>query len=83
MAGGGVLKSETAFDQSVEVLNELLSNDVQRYFADTTYEYPLASGVSPFAGLPGLSTIDTPNIDLSNLDDLEGTLDLLRSVGAL
>ena len=83
VAGGGVLKSETAFDQSVEVLNELLSNDVQRYFADTTYEYPLASGVSPFAGLPGLSTIDTPNIDLSNLDDLEGTLDLLRSVGAL
>ena len=83
VAGGGILKSENAFDQSVELLHELLSDDVQRYFADTTYEYPLASGMQPFAGLPELSTIDTPNIDLSNLDDLQGTLNLLRSVDVL
>jgi len=30
-----------------------------------------------------LSEIETPNIDLSNLDDLEGTLELLRETGVL
>lgn len=83
VAGGSILKSEENFAESVSLLRELLGKEVQEYFANKTYEFPLSAGVKPFTGLPDLSTIDSPNIDLSNLDDLKGTLDLLRKVGAL
>jgi iron(III) transport system substrate-binding protein len=34
-------------------------------------------------GLPSLDEIGTPEIDLSDLSDLEGTLELLQEVGIL
>jgi iron(III) transport system substrate-binding protein len=33
--------------------------------------------------LPALSELNPPAVDLSDLADLEGTLELLREVGAL
>ena len=57
--------------------------EAQRYFADETHEYPLAASVESAAGVPSIAELDPPDIDLSNLDDLRGTLDLMRSVGVL
>jgi iron(III) transport system substrate-binding protein len=34
-------------------------------------------------GLPPLSEIKSPDVDLGNLDDLQGTLELLRRTGVL
>lgn len=61
----------------------MLSEDAQLYFATQTYEYPLVGGMRALGPQLALEEINTPNLDLSNLDDLEGTLKLLREVGAL
>jgi len=43
----------------------------------------LDEGVATHSLMPPLSEIETPDIDLSELDDLDGTLLLLQEVGAL
>ena len=58
----------------------LLAQQSQAYFANQTYEYPLAVGVPAHPDLPALSSIQTPDIDLSDLADLRGTLELLQEV---
>jgi iron(III) transport system substrate-binding protein len=65
------------------LIEYLLTPDAQRYFSAETYEYPLVSGVEPPAGVTPLSQIRTPNIDLGNLADLQGTLSLLRQTAVL
>ena len=61
----------------------LLSQEAQLYFVNQTFEYPLIEGVNPLPDLLPLQKINHPNIDLSDLDDLKGTLALLREVGIL
>lgn len=83
VAGAGVLSTsdnKPAADQFVEFL---LSDEAQQYFADETYEYPLVEGIEPNEALPRLDEIETPNINLSDLDDLQGTLQLLQDLGIL
>jgi len=82
-AGIGILNTTDNPAEAEEFLNFMLSEEAQRYFADETFEYPLIEGVPINEELIPLSEIETPNIDLSNLDDLEGTLDLLRETGVL
>ena len=83
VAGIGILNSTQNSAEAEEFLNFMLSEEAQRYFADETFEYPLIPGVPISEELVPLSEIETPNIDLSNLDDLEGTLELLRETGVL
>jgi iron(III) transport system substrate-binding protein len=45
-------------------------------------EFPLRSGVDA-PELPRLDELDPPQVDLSQLEDLQGTLALLHEVGAL
>ncbi|MCA9860871.1 MAG: iron ABC transporter substrate-binding protein, partial [Thermomicrobiales bacterium] len=61
--------------------NYLLSEEAQTYFAESTFEYPLLAGVPTAEGLPALADLESPDIDLSSLSDLEGTLTLLADVG--
>lgn len=83
VAGVGILGTADNAPAAGELLDFLLSEEAQQYFADQTFEYPLVGGVPPNEELVPLSEIETPNIDLSNLDDLEGTLELLRETGVL
>ena len=83
VAGIGILNSTQNSAEAEEFLNFMLSEEAQRYCADETFEYPLIPGVPISEELVPLSEIETPNIDLSNLDDLEGTLELLRETGVL
>jgi iron(III) transport system substrate-binding protein len=83
VAGIGILNSTQNSAEAEEFLNFMLSEEAQWYFADKTFEYPLIPGVPIHEDLVPLSEIETPNIDLGNLDDLEGTLELLRETGAL
>ena len=46
-------------------------------------EYPVAAGVEADRLLVPLERIQQPDIDLSNLDDLRGTLTLIQESGAL
>lgn len=83
VAGAGILTT-AANDEAARLLVDfLLSTQAQEYFASETKEYPLVEGVEPDAELPPLESIGTPEIDLSDLSDLEGTLELLQEAGIL
>ncbi|MDP6823579.1 MAG: iron ABC transporter substrate-binding protein [Dehalococcoidia bacterium] len=83
VTGAGILKMADNVAEAERFLDYLLSPDAQGYFADETYEYPLIDGVPHAELLPGLSDLNTPDIDVSDLGDLAATQDLLREVGAL
>ena len=83
VAGAGILDTSDNAPAAGEFLDFLLSEEAQQYFANETFEYPLVEGIPINEELVPLSEIETPNIDLSNLDDLEGTLELLRETGVL
>ncbi len=61
----------------------LLSTEVQSYLASEAYEIPLVNGISVPQGIPSLSSISPPKIDLTQLADLRPTIDLMRSSGVL
>lgn len=83
VAGIGILNTSDNSEEAEAFLDFLLSEEAQQYFADETYKYPLVEGVPINEELTRLSEIETPNIDLGDLDDLEGTLDLLRETEVL
>ena len=80
VAGVGILNSTDAAEQFVSFL---LSETGQQYFAQETREYPLVEGISPADELTPLADIPTPAIDLSDLDNLAETLELIRQAGLI
>ena len=70
-------------EAAAALVDYLLGAEAQTYFADMTFEYPLIDGVTPDARLPELDSIEAPDVDLSALADLQGTVALLRDVGAI
>ncbi|MCZ7542347.1 MAG: iron ABC transporter substrate-binding protein [Anaerolineae bacterium] len=83
VAGAGIVDTSARKGLAQRLILYLLSEGAQQYFAQSTYEYPLVAGVPAFEGLPPLAEIETPDIDLTALADLEGTLSLLSDVGVL
>lgn len=77
VAGLGILTSSDSKPLAQQFAAYLLSRSAQRYFAEKTFEYPLLIGLDADPRLKPLSEIETPVVDLSDLDDLQGTLDLL------
>ena len=60
----------------------LLGDTAQNYFVERTREYSL-TGVPDVAGLKPFGEIKAPDIDLSDLDSLAETLELIRKAGLL
>lgn len=83
VAGAGVLKTSKNKPAALALLDYMLSENGQKFFADQTYEYPVVKGIAADPRLKPLDQINPPAVDLSKLDDLEGTLDLLRKVKVL
>ena len=83
VAGAGILKASDNKGTAEEFIEFLLSEPAQRYFASDIKEYPVAAGVEPEGDLPPMESLDPPDVDLGNLGNLEGTLDLLREVDVL
>jgi iron(III) transport system substrate-binding protein len=82
VAGVGVLAATDAPEDATAVVEFLLSETAQQYFADETAEYPVIPGISSTEhDLPPLAEIDSHQIDLNSLDSLEQTLVLLDEVG--
>ena len=84
IAGIGVLSSSEHQEAAFELVRFLLAEDTQAYFGQVAdaLEFPLRDGIdSP--QLPTTEEIDPPDVDLSNLEDLRGTLELLQDVGAI
>ena len=83
VAGVGQVASTNQPEASLALIEYLLSNEAQSYFSESTYEYPLVEGVAADPRLPTIADIQAPDVDLSALADLQGTVDLLRDVGAI
>ena len=82
-AGVGVLASSKRKDEAIAFVRSMLSKPSQEYFADSSKEYPLSAGVKASKELTPLDEIPAPDVDLADLGDLKGTLDLMRETGAL
>lgn len=82
VAGVGILKRTAAPTNAQRFVDYLLSRKGGQYFDEEVYEYRLTGGGPP-GDVPPLEEIEQPDIDLSDLDDLKGTLDLLRETGVL
>lgn len=68
--------------EAQELIRYLLSEPVQRYYTDETFEYPLATGVDPADILPPLNASGTATIDFDSLGGgLEVTLDIVEESG--
>ena len=83
IAGGAVLANSDQPGLAQRLLLYLSGNAAQSYFADSTYEYPMIDGIAINEGLTPLAEIEAPEIDLSNLSDLQGTIDMIEESGAL
>lgn len=84
VAGVCVIDTSENVEQAQDFVRFLLSDSAQQFFSDETNEYPLTGeNVTPNPALKPLAEIDTPDFDLSDLDDLQGTLEMLQETGAL
>ena len=83
VAGVGVIGSSENQEAAHKFVRFMLSPVAQQYFATQTFEYPLVEGVRTQRELPPLAELNAVQVDLADLADLEGTLALLREVGAL
>lgn len=83
VAGVAMLEGSNNRSNALRFIRFLLSEEGQTYFRDQTNEYPVASGVEANPRLIPLDELNPPSLALTTLSDLEGTLELLRKVGAL
>jgi iron(III) transport system substrate-binding protein len=83
VAGAGILETTDQPEAAREFIAFLVSDEAQEYFRSETFEYPLVQGIPADDRLPAIESIETPEFDLGDIDDLQGTLELLRTTGAL
>lgn len=81
VSGVGILKGTKHRAAAERFVAFMLSDQAQRYYSEKTKEYPITGDTQPPAGLPPLSSIDGPDIDLSDLSSLKETLAMLSDVG--
>lgn len=81
VAGAGIIDSAENTAEAEAFIDFLLSAEAQTYFAEETFEIPVVEGVDPVEGVPGIDELTLPDIDLNQLDDLAGTLELLTDLG--
>lgn len=84
VAGIGILAGSDKQELALRLVDFLLSPEAQQYFADETKEFPLVAGVTTTdAALPTLDSLSPPRIDLSDLDSIAATQELLERAGLL
>jgi iron(III) transport system substrate-binding protein len=85
VAAAGVVSTSRNVAEAERFLAFLLSEASQAYFTDEVFEYPVVPAVEPNPALVRFDALlaASPDVDLDVLEDLDGTLDLLREVGLL
>ena len=83
VAGAGIVNSTSRPAAAAEFIRFMLSARIQEAFGSRidAAEFPLRIGIDS-ALLPTLESLGAPDLDLSRLEDLQGTLALLQEVGA-
>ena len=83
IAGVAIMNSSKQKPEVEKFISYLLRPSSQAFFAKETNEYPVVSGVAGPANQVPLNQIKTPDVNLTNLNDLPGTLELLQKAGVL
>jgi iron(III) transport system substrate-binding protein len=86
VAGAAVLSSSDQEEDANRFVGYLLSDAGQRFYVDEAEEaeYPLVDGIDPKEGLPALSELEGPDVDLTSFGaEHESTIELLRETGYL
>ena len=84
VAGAGILAGSADSEGAQALVEYLVSDEGQRFYADQAAEaeFPLAGGIPAREGLPRLDELQGPEISLDELGpELEATLELLNEVG--
>ncbi len=83
MSAAGILKGADHEADAKRLVEFLLNDESQHYFAEETYELPLVENVRPNPDLPQIASLPAPAVDLAKLDDAKGTIDLITRLGIL
>jgi iron(III) transport system substrate-binding protein len=83
VAGATVMDTASDEELASNFVRHLLSSEAQEFFAVRTEEYPLIPGVDPLGKLPAIDELNPPELDLTQLAEVEPTLELMRDVGLL
>lgn len=82
VTAAGVVSTTEEPDLAERLVRFLLDEEAQTFFAEQTFEYPLAAGVEPPAVLPPLASIEVATYDLDRLGGgLERTKELIDASG--
>lgn len=82
ITGIAILEAADGNEDALKLVEWLLGVDAQKYFADETFEYPLAIGSSPNSAIPAITFADVGGIDFSDLgEDLQGTREMITEAG--
>jgi len=83
VAGIGQLKGSQNTEEARKFVDYVLSSKAQSYFTGDVFEYPMSPSIKPNGKLVSLSELEAraPKVRFDELDDLKGTLKLLREVG--
>jgi len=82
-SGAEIIQGTDNEELAVRFVRHLLSSEAQEFFATTTFAYPTVPEVPPAGGLPTIEELNPPDIDLTELADVEPTLELLRETDVL
>lgn len=83
VTGAGILAAAETDADALEFVRYLVSEAAQTYFVEQTFEYPLVPGIAAPEGLPSLESLLNAQLDLSDLDDLATTQQLLADAGLI
>lgn len=77
VTAAGIIEGSDEVDEATQLIDFLLSDEGQTYFAEETFEYPLVPGVPTAGNVPSTEFGDIGSIDL---DELEGGLERTRQL---
>jgi iron(III) transport system substrate-binding protein len=81
-SSASILAAASHREEAARFIAFLLTEEAQTYFADETFEYPLARDVPAAEGVPPLSALRPPAGEQpDSLGDIEGTARLIAESG--
>jgi iron(III) transport system substrate-binding protein len=83
VTGAAILAGAEGDPDALAFVEYLLSDEGQTYFVEQTFEYPLVAGIDAPEGLPALESLVNPGLDLSDLESLAETQELLAARGLI
>jgi len=85
IAGVGILRTSESKGAALSFVRFLLSTEMQSFFVETTFEYPVTDSAAGPTGMTSAESLESlrPSIDLNALRDLDATMRMLRDANIL